>query len=396
MRDGKNEKKPLQSAIRQAKKWHEWAALLHACVLLGFAVAFIVALANNRPGLIVRLTDERIAVGGTSGFRTENATGFRTEMSKCTAICATDVYSDKTQCALDRDEQWELVQKAANSKRVQLSFSIGYLLVLVELVTAAAHLRASRLSDEQWQIRFLVNNNPDRWVEYGISAGFMTVGMASLVRVNDFTTMLGFFMENVGTQMCGHLAEVAAPTKLDKKLYKDNPQLYVWPHAAALFAYALGWLFFLATWVPLTLRWLQFFSSVDDYADDFIKILSGVDDLCTRDKELAERFPEVSYSENCDSPIDSIFSIPTVLKLAVAVPALLYLTFAFVAGRLRYKQLQVEGEADSRLPPVQYYKSVERWYIGLSFIVKLLLALLVGIGMLDEDPEFDLGRAGTC
>ena len=109
MKDEKNEKKALQSAIRQAKKWHEWAALLHAVVLSGFLVAFIVALANNRPGLIVRLTDERIAVGGTSGFRTENATGFRTEMSKCTAICATDVYSNKTHCALDRDEQWELV-----------------------------------------------------------------------------------------------------------------------------------------------------------------------------------------------------------------------------------------------------------------------------------------------
>lgn len=383
-----SEKARLEQAVREAKKYHKWAKWLHALVLVCFSVVFVVALATDRPGLIVRLTDEKIAVGG--------ANSFRTQMSKCTALCATDIYSNKTQCALDRDEQWELVQKAANSRRVQLSFSIGYLLVLVEIVTAAAHWRASRLSDQQWRDRFIVNNNPDRWVEYGISAGFMTVGMASLVRVSDFTTMIGFFMENVGTQMCGHLAELATPSRLDKQLHARDPHRFVSPHAAAFFAYALGWLFFLATWVPLTLRWLQFFSSVDDHAHDFIQILSGVDNLCTRDKELADRFSEVEYREDCDSPIDSIFSIPGVLKLAVAVPALLYLTFAVVAWRLRYKQYIIEGEVDSRLPPVEYYKSVERWYIALSFVVKVLLASLVGFGMLDEDPEFDLGRAGTC
>ena len=376
----------------QARRWHRWACGFH-CVL---TILLGVILRKNRVdfsgGLRVRYTEERIAVGG-----------WRTNQSACAAACATQTSRDAAGCSrLDRDEQWELVQGASNSDRVLFSHGIGWLLLGVQLVTIAAHYWAGwEVSEGAWQDRLRRNNNPDRWTEYALSAGLMTVAMASLTRVHSSYALAGFVMNNIGTQLCGHLAEAAAPAA---PVPREQRQAWMpGPNEAANRAFLLGCLFFVATWVPLFSRFGQFFDAVTNYADDFVNILQGVTGVCARDQELAGRL-NVTHDPDCDNPVDDLFSIPDILRLAVWVPFGLFCTFPLVAGSLRLQQRRRLAQAEralqdpsakekteARLSEAEYFDWVERIYVCLSFSAKAALAGLVATGLLQEDPEFDLG-----
>ena len=245
------------------------------------------------------------------------------------------------------------------------------------------------------------NNNPDRWTEYALSAGLMTVAMASLTRVHSSYALAGFVMNNIGTQLCGHLAEAAAPAA---PVPREQRQAWMpGPNEAANRAFLLGCLFFVATWVPLFSRFGQFFDAVTNYADDFVNILQGVTGVCARDQELAGRL-NVTHDPDCDNPVDDLFSIPDILRLAVWVPRpLLYLSPrgglaaapaapAARTGRTRPPRPIRQGKRQ-RLA-CRRQSTLTGWSGSAgcpSFSTKAALAGLVATGLLQEDPEFDLG-----
>jgi hypothetical protein len=370
----------LAQLAANLRKYHGYAAVFHAALSAGIGGWLFATGADLWGGLRVRFTEERIAVGG-----------WRTQQARCAATCATATVRGDNCSLTDRDEQWEIVQGASNTSFVLFGFGVGLLLVLVELVTVAAHVAAWRTGDAEWARRLQRNNNPARWTEYALSAGVMTLAMGALTRVHDSYALLGFFMNNVATQLCGHLAEVLVPRPSDA-VPRGLAGRVTGPNAPANRALKLGFLFFAATWVPIVSRFSQFVNVVDRYSADFVQILQGVTDVCARDAALADEL-NVTHSPDCANPVDGLFDIDPVLQWAVAAPAALFLSFAAVALWLRRQQtLRFRRAGDGRLPPGAYYR-VELTYVALSFTVKALLAGLVATGLVQEDPEFKLGCA---
>jgi len=98
--------------------------------------------------------------------------------------------------------------------------------------------------------------NKIRWIEYSASAGIMFWVIAQLSGVEEITLLITLLLSNIAMQLCGLLNEMLLS-------YNNKQQ-------EAMLALFIGWLPFLAIWVPIM---TSFYTTIDDLSSsppDFV------------------------------------------------------------------------------------------------------------------------------
>jgi hypothetical protein len=107
---------------------------------------------------------------------------------------------------------------------------------------------------------FKVGSNPLRWMEYSISASFMTIGISILCGVSDVHLwFLMFIMTGIG-MFCGQIVELIPK--------EEHPDIY--PVKFTIIRSLAFWLGSISIFSPWLVMGCYFFSSVDSSTPEFV------------------------------------------------------------------------------------------------------------------------------
>jgi hypothetical protein len=173
--------------------------------------------------------------------------------------------------------------------------------------------------------------NPFRWVEYGISAGVMSILIAYALGVRDGAQLISLALVTAAMQANGFVVEGAL-----KKAIVNVP--------VVLGATTSGWLLFVALWLPILYNFITLYMDV-----------------------------EGKYKDEIDPDTGKRVQIPWWVWFIIVVQLIHYARFGLV-------QLKQITSALKGMP--MDFIDVERKYIWLSFTAKLSLAGGLGYGLL--------------
>lgn len=309
------------------------AAIMHFILAIGFSIYF--AILNNKyentsiQGVELSIRDHGLSLTETKGIPCNNdATKY------CISGNTPCVSNDFTYCDTSCNcvsSKWE----SQSSQKVDIKVLQG-LLVSFFFITGSFHL-----------YYYLGNGNPDdapsfrngysraiknsnnfyRWIEYSITATMMLYIIALTSGVKDTNIYLLLFATNVTMISLGQQVEVAV---------RDGK----------------SW------WLPMITSFLLLISEFVVITRSFWQRLGQVNDF---------------LKSSTNSSITGGRTIPEWLKAMIIVLFLLFSCFGIVSlyGAYYYKYAEYREE---------FYESIEKYYIILSFVAKATLGVFIAYG----------------
>ena len=288
----------------------EWPDILKQLRLLNF-VAFClhatvavasVAWASQGSTYLMRLTRNTVVVDKDWAFKLAACSAdcfspsFGADGKELVGICVNGVGagSDSGSCtAPNCEDSLSVVMSLFSQATPVFQFPLVFLVGVLQACTAFAHfwLWSARMDDDTWRANMTANCQPLRWLEYSVTAGLMTVVIASLGRITDVYTLLGLLLSTVLTMVCGYEVERESSIKRKK---------YWWFFGA--FAFGCTWYVILSNYISF----VTFFDSAEG-----TKNFAALIDTVWNDPERSEFLSD----------------IPDLLKFAIFVPFSLFLVF---------------------------------------------------------------------
>lgn len=387
--DGSASAPPLvsDSVLARLQRLHLWAGLLHLAVAVGVVVAVAVGDRFEFP-----ITgDVRVVVGGDSFLR---------DIVECEVnTCLGRVSGERSlrDAAGGCDEFQTYVTSVFAGPKFLFKMNSVYAIVAIEFVTAAFHFLTSRdlvpvvclpgslvppadrtasvccfryLRTGGMQSMLRANVQCLRWYEYSITSSLMAVTMASLGRMSDVYVLLGLFMGNVATMVCGAEAERVS-------YVRDKIKWFV-----------TGSCFFGSVWGVIVSNFKRFW---DVFGECDGQCAAGSDAKAARDfwSDLTQNNQIFNEEGRQESAAESFDDIPSWVKYAIWVPFALFFSFPALMLYTFWRQRVFSGGHKRKYVPMapdEYAGRVETGYVALSFVSKMALAGLLLWGAAQEKP----------
>lgn len=214
------------------------------------------------------------------------------------------------------------------------SFNVIYGVLAFFGLTAVAHIfyATDGFGSKAYTRSVSSGWNPYRWVEYAITASIMTALIGLVDGTRDTGTLVAIVAMTAAMQFCGFTVESVLRSSMAP-----------WQTDTITGATVIGWILFVALWFVLIYS--------------FANLVSDVDTL---------------YKGTTGPDGDSI-TVPAWIWYVVIFQLLYYASFGIV------QLVHIRGRLTN---PNFNYKSIEEWYIYLSYFAKLSLASGLGYGLL--------------
>jgi len=231
------------------------------------------------------------------------------------------------------------VQIVYQKPKALASFNIIYGTIAFFLITVAAHVfyGTDAFGSGAYTRNIGQGWNPYRWFEYGLSASLMTLLIGLIDGTQDLATLIMLVLATAAMQFCGFAVEA---TLRGNNVVGRNGR------DSILGSSIVGWLLFVGIWFVLIFQFANLVFDVNTlYANETL-------------------------------PNGNKVTVPAWVWLVVFLQLAWYASFGIVQAIHIRRRL---GPVNSKSTD---YSSIESYYILLSFLAKINLAVPIGYGLL--------------